>query len=100
MAEIDFPTDLLDGPTNPSTVAELLVFIARKTGNYLTASRLAADEIDRVCENNAEKICALAYLIGLISADEKPGMRYLLRLAVPLIARELADEAKAEGQQL
>lgn len=89
MSEFPFAPD---DTATPQLMRDCMVTIARRTGAYRGAAYEVGQLLDRLCGNNAEKLCALAYVLGCVAGKQAPGMRDLLLLAMPLIARELVGQ--------
>lgn len=87
----DFPFTLDQKPT-PQLVRDCMLTVARRTGAYRAAAIEVCEVLDRLCSNNAEKLCALSLAAAGAAGRETPGLRDLLLLAMPLIARELATQ--------
>ncbi len=86
----DLPPEFLTNEKpDAEQVRKLMLHVGRTTGAYRLAALEALDVLNRRLENNGEKLCAVALILGAMTTREVPGMRDMLREIVPALAAEL-----------
>ncbi len=86
----DLPPEFRDDHVpDAKEVLQLMLHVGRTTGTYRLAALEALEVLNRRLENNGAKLCALALILGAMTAKEVPVMRDMLRQIVPELAAEL-----------
>lgn len=85
--------ELLDGEATREGVAAIMLSTARQTGNYrYRAAEIIELLLSHPQEANADRLCALAIVVGFLTSEAGPGMTDMLRAVVPILARHLATQ--------
>lgn len=78
----------------PDETASALFEVARRSGSWRDAAFAIGVVLDKQCQDNATKICAIADILAAVTRLEPPGIRDALRDCLPALIRHAEREAR------